>query len=125
MNPEDNQTNGSGNNAQNHSDPVLDFTKGNNSTVMGVLAYIGPLVLIPFLVEKKDEFVKFHTKQGLVLFGIEIVIMVVSRMMFLWMLSPLLNLAALVLSVIGIINVVQKQKKELPLVGSLANSIKI
>jgi uncharacterized membrane protein len=127
MNPDENQTN---NGAQNqggseHKDPVLDFTKGNNSTVMAVLAYIGPLVIVPFLMEKKDEFVKFHTKQGLVLFGLEIVIMILGRMMFLWMLGGLLNLAAIILSIIGIINVVQGQKKELPVVGSLAHNIKI
>lgn len=127
MNPEENQSN---NGAQNqgdgeHKDPVLDFTKGNNTTVMGVLAYIGPLVIIPFLMEKKDEFVKFHTKQGIVLFGLELVIMVLGSMMYLFMLGTLFNLATLVLSIIGIVNVVQGQKKELPVIGSLANSIKI
>lgn len=127
MNPEENQSN---NGAQNqgggeHKDPVLDFTKGNNTTVMGVLAYIGPLVIIPFLMEKKDEFVKFHTKQGIVLFGLELVIMVLGSMMYLFMLGILFNLATLVLSIIGIVNVVQGQKKELPVIGSLAHSIKI
>lgn len=127
MNPEDNHSNGSANSSQSTGpkDPVLDFTKGNNGTVMGALAYLGPLVLIPFLMNKDNEFVKFHTKQGLVLFGLEIIIMVVGNMMYLWMLGTLLNLATLVLTIIGIVNVVQGQRKELPVIGSLAHSIKV
>ncbi len=109
-----------------HSDPVKDFTagSGNNNTVMGVLAYIGPLVIVPYLTNKNNDFVKFHTKQGLVLFGLEIIIMVLGNMMYLWMLGSLLNLATLVLSIIGIVNVVQGEKKELPVIGSWASSLK-
>lgn len=109
-----------------HNDPVKDFTSGagNNNTVMGVLAYIGPLVIVPYLTNKNNDFVKFHTKQGLVLFGIEVVIMILGNMMYLWMLGSLLNLATLILSIIGIVNVVQGEKKELPLIGSWANSLK-
>lgn len=127
MNPDENRTNNGDQNqgGSEHKDPVLDFTKGNNSTVMGVLSYIGPLVLVPFLMEKKDEFVKFHTKQGLVLFGIEILVVILGSMMFMSALQTLLHLAALVLSIIGVVNVVQGQKKELPVIGTLAQNIKI
>lgn len=132
MNPENNQSGNSdtqnSSQSQNNSapkDPVMDFTKNDNGTIMGVLSYMGPLVLIPYLMNKDNEFVKFHTKQGLVLFGIEILVMIVGSMMYLWMLGSLLNLATLILAIIGIVNVVQGQKKELPVVGSLAHSIKI
>ncbi len=109
-----------------HNDPVKDFasTANNNNTIMGVLAYIGPLVIVPYLTSKNNEFVKFHTKQGLVLFGIEILIMILGNMMFLWMIGSLLNLATLVLSIIGIVNVVQGEKKELPVIGHFASSLK-
>ena len=131
MNPDENHNHSSsGGNTQNpnntHTDPVLDFTKGNNSTVMGVLSYLGPLVLIPFLMEKKDEFVKFHIKQGMVLFGLEIVIWLLSSMFYsMSMLLNLLNLATFILAIMGVINVIQGQKKELPVIGSLAQNIKI
>ena len=82
---------------------------------MGVLAYLGPLVIISYLVAKDDAFVKFHIKQGLVLFVIEIIIWVIG--LFIWMLVPLLQLAVLVLAILGIVNVVQGTKKPLPLVG--------
>lgn len=41
---------------------------------MIVLAYLGPLALIPFLVEKDDKEVLWHAKHGLVLLGAEILI---------------------------------------------------
>ena len=45
----------------------------NETTIMASLSYVGPLVLIPFLTKKEDPFIMFHVKQGIVLFGLEIV----------------------------------------------------
>jgi uncharacterized membrane protein len=44
-----------------------------NRTVMLVLAYFGPLALIPFVVEKNDPEVQWHAKHGLVLFVAELI----------------------------------------------------
>lgn len=88
---------------------------------MGVLAYLGILVIIPFIVAKDDPFVKFHIKQGLVLLCIDVIIWVLGASFFMfWPLVNLINLAVLVLVIIGIVNVVRHQQKELPIVGSLA-----
>ena len=38
-----------------------------NRKIMIVLAYLGPLALIPLLVEKEDKEVQWHAKHGLVL----------------------------------------------------------
>ncbi|HEX4959943.1 MAG TPA: hypothetical protein VF173_03825 [Thermoanaerobaculia bacterium] len=46
-----------------------------NRTIMLVLAYLGPLALVPWLVEKNDAEVQWHAKHGLVIFVAEIVIM--------------------------------------------------
>lgn len=103
---------------------------GNNSennTVMAVLSYIGPLVIVSYILGRENPFVKFHVKQGLVLFGIEIVIWFLFSMM-LWqsiMLLQMINLAMLVLVVIGIVNAVQGKEKPLPIVGQFAKMIKI
>ncbi len=112
---------GGGNTAQ--SAPVA---TGDKKTLMAVLAYIGILVIIPFLMAKDDAFVKYHIKQGLVLVVIELIVYVLGMMM--WSLFPILgivNLAALVLSIIGIVNVVQGKEKELPLVGSFSKHFNI
>ncbi|MES2315375.1 MAG: DUF4870 domain-containing protein [Patescibacteria group bacterium] len=98
--------------------------KGGDRTIFGILSYLGPLVIISLLVKKDDPFVKFHAKQGLVLFCIEVIISVLFSGMFLWAMLPLFNLihlCLLVLAIIGIINVVGGNEKELPVVGSLAH----
>lgn len=92
-----------------------------NRTILAVLAYLGPLVAIPFFLGKYDQFVKFHTRQGLVVFSLEVIVWVLGMIAWpLWMLWSLINLAAVVLSVIGIINAGQGKEKELPLVGKFS-----
>ena len=45
-----------------------------NRTLMIVLAYLGPFALIPFLAEKDDPDIQWHSKHGLVLLGADIII---------------------------------------------------
>lgn len=97
-----------------------------NSQNMAILAYIGPLVIIPYLTSKHDAFVKFHVKQGLVLLCIEVLIWVITPMFFgaFWSLLRLINLLTLVLAIMGIVNVVNKKETMLPVVGGLASYFK-
>ena len=93
------------------------------NTLMAVLAYIGPLIIVPYLAAKDDPFVKFHIKQGLLLVIIEVATWML--MTTLWILFPLLqlvNLAVLVLAIIGIVRAAKGLTKELPLVGHWAKS---
>ena len=103
-----------------------------NGKVMGVLAYLGILVLIPLLAETNNRFVKFHTNQGLVLFITEIIYNVAGRILLKvlgfisWavagIVGTLLNLVSLVflvLLIIGIVNVCNGKAKELPIIGGI------
>ncbi|MBX9765103.1 hypothetical protein K2X83_00485 [Patescibacteria group bacterium] len=95
--------------------------EADNSKLMAALAYIGPLVIVSYIVAKDNPFVKFHIKQGLVLLVIEVALWFLGGM--LWAFLPLLgivNLALFVLAVIGIMNAVNKKEQELPLIGTLA-----
>jgi uncharacterized membrane protein len=99
-----------------------------NDTLMGVLCYLGPLVIIPYMTALDNPFVKFHVKQGIVLFGLEVVIYILGSMFLFSGLYPiimLLNLGTLILTIIGIVNVVGKKEVALPLVGQFADKIKI
>lgn len=104
---------------------------GDGVNPLAIISYIGPLCLIPFLTKEKDEFVKFHAKQGLVLLAFEVIIWVVIKLLppilfwYIWQLMNIVYLVAIVFSIIGIVNVVHKEKKQLPLIGSLANNIKL
>lgn len=99
-----------------------------NISPLAIMSYIGPLCLIPFLTKEKDEFVKFHAKQGLVLFAFEVIIWIVMRMLPFWYMWQFINIVYLVelaFSIIGIVNVVHKEKKQLPLIGHLAGKVKL
>ena len=90
-------------------------------TLMAVLAYISILILIPFLTAKDDPFVKFHIKQGAVLFVLNIIVIVVGMLMF--TLKPILgilNIGISVLAIFGIVNAIQGKEEEVPLVGQFS-----
>ncbi len=96
--------------------------------LMAILAYV--LFLIPLLTgdAKKDEFVKYHTKQGFALFIVCIAIGILGWVMpFMYWLPiiRLLNLVTLVLFVLGVVNVVNNKKEPLPVIGALSDWLKI
>lgn len=89
-----------------------------NNKIWALLSYFGVLVLIPLLGKKDSSFVQFHAKQGLVL----LVGWVISWFpVFGWA----IGLIVFVLSIIGIINVLNGEKKKLPIVGDLAEKINL
>ncbi len=95
---------------------------GESHTLMGVLSYLGPLVIISYLFARKYPFVKFHVKQGLVLFTIQIILWILAPVFSwpLWSVLRLLHLGLAILSIIGIINVLNKKEKPLPFVGEFS-----
>jgi uncharacterized membrane protein len=93
------------------------------NTLLGILAYIGPLILVSFLLAKDDPFVKFHIKQGLLLVIGEVATWMI--MLTIWVLFPLLqlvNLGIFILAIVGIIRAAQGQEKPLPLIGHFAKN---
>ena len=104
------------------SDYIFDET-----TIMASIAYLGPLVLVPLLTKRENQFVMFHVKQGLVLFGIELALMFVTMMSF-GILAPitgLINFGLLILSIIGILNALKMKEIEVPITGKLAGKIRL
>ena len=90
---------------------------------MAVVAYI--IFFIPLLTEaKNDPFVKYHVKQGLVLFIAGCLTMVVSWVPPIHWFSWLLNIGMLVLFIIGVLNAVAGKEKPLPLIGKFSDSFK-
>ena len=109
-----------------------DSAKKDENKIFSILSYIGILCLVPLFMKKDDPFVFFHAKQGLVLLGFEIIIMILQSFLaafrllkYFSLIIQLAGLGFLVLSIFGIINVIKGEKKELPLIGKLVNKIKI
>jgi uncharacterized membrane protein len=97
-----------------------------DKNLMAVFSYLWVLIIIPFLTDaKEDPFVKYHLKQGLVLIIFEAVgwflgLVLVWIPVIGWLIVWLWWLASFVLIIIGIINVVNGEEKELPYIGQYA-----
>ncbi len=123
--------------AQNVSDKISDLGNTTDTTsdflpediaenkLMGVLAYLGILVLVPLFAAKESKFARFHTNQGLVLeivqFLATVLIGILGRLpvvgLIVSILASILKIGFFALSVNGIINVVNGKAKELPIIG--------
>ena len=98
----------------------------HKNTLMAVLSYLGPLVIVSYIVANKDPFVKFHIKQGLVLLLANLIVWFGLRLSWMfWPLWQIVNLGILILAIMGIINAVKGVEKELPIVGKFADNFKI
>lgn len=100
----------------------------NNNKVYGILSYIGILFIIPLLAAKESPFAKFHANQGLVAFLTQLIVHAAGTALcalfaaihlggLAAIVGPLVSLASLALSVIGIIYAAQGKAKELPIIG--------
>ena len=96
---------------------------------MAILAYFGPLVLIPILAAKNSPFARYHSNQGLILLIVciiwsivysvinSIILAISWRLYFISGIIGLVSFVFLILAVIGIINAANGKAKELPFIG--------
>jgi len=96
----------------------------SNDMWMGILAYLGVLALVPYLVKDQSAFVRSHAIRGINLLILEVIAWVAVGV-FAWVpildgiLSTVVGLASFVFSLIGIINVANKEDKDLPFIGNI------
>ncbi len=92
---------------------------------MAVIAYI--VFFVPLLTDAKDNpYVKFHVKQGLMVLLTSIAVSVVGSVIpFLgwFLIIPFGSLFVLVIWVMGILNAINGEQKELPVVGKYAEQL--
>ncbi len=118
-------------NFNNTADTTAEFDAqdiGSNKG-MAILAYFGPLVLIPIFAAKGSKFARYHSNQGLVLLLVAIaygivynilsaIILAISwRLYFVVSIIGLVSIVITVLAILGIINAATGKAKELPLIG--------
>jgi uncharacterized membrane protein len=82
-----------------------------------VLSYLGVLVIVPLIGKTDSPFAQFHAKQGLVILAGWVLAYLPFGFIF--------AIAAIVFSVLGLINVAKGEKKKLPIIGDLAEKIKL
>jgi uncharacterized membrane protein len=95
----------------------------DENRLMAALSYLGFLFLVPLLSgHKKDKFVNFHLRQGIVLFIADVI---AGFIMWIPVIGWLLCLFLLVLSIYGFIQALIGNKWQLPYIGQYAEKIKI
>ncbi len=102
----------------------MDETTKQRNMGMAIVAYI--IFFIPLLTDaKNDPFVKYHVKQGLVLFIAWVITGIIGYIPVLgWIAAPLLSLALLILLVIGILSAARGEQKPLPIIRKYAEGFK-
>ncbi len=132
------------NNVSNKSVKGTTTNNNDNIKIYKILAYIGWLFIIGMLVNEKDnKSLKFHVGQGMLVFILEIIVVIINKCIVIRIfgrqislfgygtgiyettaisniISTILYLVVLVFSIIGIVNAYKDEDKELPLIGSLA-----
>ena len=108
-----------------------DIKDAQDNKVMAILAYFGPLVLIPMFAAKDSKFARYHSNQGLVLFIaciiysiaysiVNAIVLAISwRLYFITSILGLVSIAFTVWAVLGIINACKGEMKPLPFIGHI------
>jgi len=105
---------------QTNQNPVNASDKKIPNTGMAVLGYI--IFFIPLLTEAKtDPFVKYHVRQGFILFIACVVSMIIGKIPVIGSIASwALDIGILVLLVIGILNALNAKETPLPFIGKYA-----
>ena len=87
--------------------------KQSDSNLMAALGYVGILSVVMLLVKKDDSYVKFHSKQGLVLF-------IAAFLGVIPVVGWIVSIAVLIMAIMGFVNALQGKQTKLPVIGDLA-----
>ena len=109
---------------------TVDPKDAQDNKVMGILAYLGILVLVPIFAAKESPFARYHSNQGLVLLITVVVLSIaisilsfifafisVALLIIITICNAALGIGSLVFIILGIINVNNGVMKELPVIG--------
>ena len=86
----------------------------SNNKVMSFLSYLWILFIVPLIAAPNSPYAKFHANQGLLLFLFDIVIAIVAMI---HVVSAVGGALVLIFRIIGIVNSLKGEAKELPLIG--------
>ena len=101
----------------------------DNRGLMIALSYLGPLALVPLLVEKDDAEVQWHAKHGLVLLilwiGVSVALGIITAVPGVGCLAvfayPFVGLAAVVIHIMCIVKGVNGERFKLPGISDFAD----
>ena len=92
--------------------------------ILAAVSYVWVLWLIGMILSGNSEFVLRHSKQGLVLFVAEILLMALAVIPFLgWLIGFVGFVGAVVVSLLGIMHAWRGEDWEIPFIGSFSSRI--
>lgn len=102
------------------SKTALGLDKNTSALIAYALGWISGLAVI--LIEKDDEFVRFHAMQSIITFGALTLLSIFAGWIFYYFLffGSIIHIATIVLWVILMVKAYQGEKFKLPVVGDLA-----
>ena len=105
---------------------------GLDSNIGGLLSYVLGWItgLVFFLLEEKDEFVRFHAMQSIIVFGAITVLSIVLGILFMVpylgeILGAFFWIASVVLWIILMVKAYQGKRYKLPIAGDLAEKYSV
>ncbi len=108
---------------QNNFDEDISSEEKENELILSIMAYLGPFVIVPYAFSKQPTVV-FHAKQGTVLIGCYLILMILATFInsllgdiFNVLLFNSIHIMYILLAGFGIRNVLNKKQLVLPLIG--------
>lgn len=95
----------------------------SRSQLMAALSYLGVLCFVPLLYGRKDPFIQFHARQGLVIWMWGVVALFLFPLPLGRVLFNFSSSAIMMLSVVGLISVALGRSWRLPLVHELSEKL--
>ena len=103
--------------------PAKKSAKVPNNRLFAYLSYLSILSLVAFILGPRDKFTRFHVRQGLVLFILEAVTIMVMIVPLFLPIALIAWLLWVVLSLMGLFAVMNGQTKPLPLISKYAKNL--
>jgi uncharacterized membrane protein len=111
--------------AETNPPQTADSRDAQENKHLALLSYVYILFLIPLLLRRDSKFCQFHAKQGLVLFVVELGLSVFGWFLWIPPLGMLLVIAAMLISLIGVIKALNGEYWKIPYLYDWSEKIKI
>lgn len=98
---------------------------GGDDNLVAAISYLWILSIIILLVKKDSDYVKFHARQGVVLFAVSVILSIANFIPFVIFISWIGNLIILVAVIVGFIQALGGNRYKLPVVGDLAEKVNL
>ncbi|MEO5332455.1 MAG: hypothetical protein H7839_10560 [Magnetococcus sp. YQC-5] len=95
-----------------------------SSRIMALLSYLGVLSLVPLIVNRNDPYVRFHARQGVILWMWEVIAIYTLLMPGLGKLFfRFSSITCLALSLVGVLSVILGRAWKMPVIGKWAENL--